>query len=73
MAIKLGARVRYVDGDGFEKLAFVTGTRDTIRKDGSVARPDKGAAHLLVVSPTGKQYARENIPQGDGPRCFSAI
>ncbi len=73
MAIKLGKRVKYTDGDGYEKLAFVTGTRDSVRKDGTAVRPDKNAANLLVVSPTGKQYHRENIPAGAGPRTFSSI
>ncbi len=70
---KLGKRVLYRDSQGFEKLAFVTATRSTVAKGTGVARPDKGSVHLHIISPTGKQYDRTNVPQGDGPRSYSLI
>ncbi len=73
MALQLGTPVTYRDSDGFEKLAFVTGTRKTVSKDGSATRPDKGAGSLFVVSLTGSTYHRANIPAGDGPRTFSPV
>ncbi len=62
MALKLGQRVVYTDSQGFTKLAFVTGTRKTVSKDGSVPRPEKGQAHLFIVAPTGKTYHKHNVP-----------
>lgn len=69
----LGDRVQYTDGQGFTKLAFITGTRKSIAKGTEVARPEKDQAHLLVISPTGKQYPRESIPFGEGPRTFTTV
>lgn len=71
--LKLGKRVEYRDSNGYRKLAFITGTADTIEGGNGVAVPAADAAHLLVVSPTGKTYSRENISLGDGPRTFSLI
>lgn len=70
---RLGARVVYTDGQGFEKLGFVTGTRESIAKGTAVQRPDKGSVHLHVISPTGKTYDRQNVPQGEGPRTFRRV
>ncbi len=68
---KLGSRVVYIDGDGFEKIAEVVGTRESVQDGGKATRPEKGSAHLLIKSPTGKTYFRENVPFGEGPRTFA--
>lgn len=73
--VKLGPVV-YTDGNGFEKLAFVIGTRKTTQKGTDVTRPEKGHANLLVFSPKdpqAKNYVRWNVAQGDGPRKFRQI
>jgi hypothetical protein len=71
--LKLGSRVAYTDGNGFTKLGFVTGTPDSVKAGTGVSVPEEGAAHIYVVSPTGKVYHRENIPAGDGPRTFALL
>jgi hypothetical protein len=75
--VRLGV-VQYTDGNGYAKLAFVTGTRKTVQKGTGVTRPEKGHANLLVVSPLkpgdpSKWYTRDNVPQGDGPRTWAPI
>ena len=71
--LKLGKRVEYRDADGFRKLEFITGTAETVKSGGSVPVPGKDEAHLHIVSPTGKQYDRQSVRLGDGPRTFSLI
>lgn len=71
MAIKLGQRVVYTDGNGFEKAAVVIGTRDSVQKGTEITRPEKGSAILEITSPNGKKYVRGNVPSGEGPRTFT--
>lgn len=71
--LKLGRRVEYRDGSGFKKLAFVTATADTVQAGTDVPVPGENQAHLKVISPTGKEYNRQSVPMGDGPRTFSLI
>ena len=71
--IKLGTMVEYRDSNGYAKLGVVTGTRKTVQKGTGIARPDKGSAHLVVFSPSGKTYTRNNIAEGDGPQSFSTL
>lgn len=70
--ISLGTAVEYRDSQGFAKLGFVTGTRQSVNKD-SELRPDKGSAHLVIFSPTGKTYSRQNIAEGEGPQTFTRV
>ncbi len=64
-AIKLGKLVQYTSKDGFTKAGIVVGTRKSVTEGTNVARPEKNQAHILVLSPTGKQYTRTNVPLGD--------
>lgn len=72
--VRLGA-VCYTDGNGYDKLALVVGTRKSTQKDTAVQRPEKGHANLLVFSPANpeKTYVRWNVPAGTGPRTFRAV
>jgi hypothetical protein len=71
--LKLGRRVEYRDGAGFRKLGIVTGTAETVTKGTGVTVPGQGNAHILVISPTGKQYHREDVPAGAGPRTYTLL
>ena len=71
--VQLGDRVQYTDGQGFQKLALVIGTRKTVQKGTDLPRPEKGTAHLLVISGTGNTYTRHGVPFGDGPRTFTSV
>lgn len=73
MAIKgitVSRPVIYTDGDGFEKAALITGTHESVKPGTGAVRPDEGAANIRVFSPTGKDYPRENIKFGTGPRTI---
>lgn len=71
--IRLNKPVTYTDGNGFQKAAVIVGTRDSVKEGTDVARPEKGHAHLRVLSPAGKNrdYDRQNVPLGEGPRTFN--
>jgi hypothetical protein len=69
--LRLGRGVTYRDSQGFEKAALVVGTRKSIREDGQAQRPEKGTAHLLILSVTGNRYVRHSVPEGEGPNTFT--
>lgn len=71
--IRLNKPVTYTDSNGYTKAAVITGTRSSIAEGTNVSRPEKGNAHLRILHPTDKtrDYVRENVPQGEGPRTFS--
>lgn len=72
--IKLGARVEYRDSSGYVKLGLVTGTSDSVQDNEKVSKPSKGeTAHLFILSPSGKTYAKQNVPLGNGPATFSLL
>lgn len=71
--IKLGARVEYRDSQGYAKLGLVTGTQDTVSASSNVPGLGKDEAHLIVHSPSGNTYTRQNVRQGDGPQTFSLL
>lgn len=60
----LGQAVTYVSSAGFQKVAIVIGTQDSVVPGGSIPAPDEHERHLLVISVTGKQYTRYNVPFG---------
>lgn len=71
-AIRINRRaVTYRDGAGFEKAAFIIGTRESVKEGTNVPRPAEGHAHLYIVPATGKPYVRQNVKLGSGPRTFS--
>jgi hypothetical protein len=63
--IKLGRAVQYTSKDGFTKAGLIVGTRKSVTEGTNVARPEKDQAHILVLSPTGKQYTRTSVPLGE--------
>lgn len=71
----LGSNVTYTDTDGRTKAAIITATvkslPDTDQKSG-IPAPEPGHVHLHVFSFTGHQYAKYNVPLGEGPGTFSA-
>lgn len=71
--ISLRKLVTYTDSNGYMKTAVITGTRDSIAEGTDVPQPDKGCAHLQILHPTDpkRNYARPNVPMGEGPRTFS--
>lgn len=79
MATKLGKNVQvvlYTDSNGYEKPALITGTRKSIQEGTQVPRPDKGHANLFIISPLdpkSRNYTRNNIPMGEGPRTFRLL
>lgn len=70
-----GQPVVYRDGAGLEKAAIITGTWGSIKKGTDVTQPAKGSAHLRILHPTKKDrdYVRENVSLGEGPRTFSLV
>lgn len=72
-SLRLGRRVEYTSGDGFKKLGFVTATAETVKSGTAVPVPGEGEAHILVVPPTGNQYHRTSVRQGEGPRTFRIL
>lgn len=58
----LGDTVNYFDTRGRQKMAFITGTPESIDPEGEIPRPQVGYAHLLVFSPSGQVYAKASVP-----------
>ncbi len=67
----LGKSVIYTDAQGFQKPALVLGTPDSIQSDTDIEVPNDGTALLKVFSPSGKDYTRNHIPEGVGPRTYA--
>lgn len=60
--IKLGTAVTYFSTEGFEKLAFVIATPETIKPEMGVPELQEGFLHLTVLSPNGHVSPRFSVP-----------
>lgn len=72
--LRLGQAVTYIDSSGYQKAAFVLGTRDSIQPGHEVEQPDEGHAHLAIFSPSGRRYTRHNVPEAqtsDSTQAFT--
>ena len=61
-APKLGTAVTYVSSKGYDKLAFVTATPETVQPGHDLPDLAEGFVHLVVFSPTGSHYPRFSVP-----------
>lgn len=60
--IKLGQAVTYVSTKGYEKLAFVTATPETVQPGHALPELPEGFAHLVVLAPNGSVSPRYSVP-----------
>lgn len=60
--VTLGQAVTYIGSNGKQKVAFVLGTRDSITEGTDVPRPAANQANLMVFSPSGRVYLRNQTP-----------
>jgi hypothetical protein len=64
-SVVLGQTVVY-NANGKQKVGLVVGTHESVNPDTSVEQPLPDHAHLVVFSPTGSVYFRQNVPVFDG-------
>ncbi len=67
----LGKAVIYTDGNGYQKAALVIGTPDSVQDGTEIERPGDGSVLLKVFSPSGQDYIRNNVTEGEGPRTYA--
>lgn len=60
--IKLGQTVTYISTKGYEKLALVTGTPESVQPGHDLPELPEGYLHLVVIAPSGKVYPRLSVP-----------
>ena len=68
-AVACGTTVFYNDTKGHKKMAFVTGTPETVVEGTRLPTLNEGELHLTVVSPSGSIYNRRNVPFGAVPEA----
>lgn len=60
--INLGQTVTYISSKGYEKLALVTATPETVQAGHDLPELAEGFLHLFVISPNGTTYPRLSVP-----------
>lgn len=59
--IQLGTAVTYVSSKGYQKLAFVIATPETVKPGHDLLELSEGFLHLMVFAPSGI-YPRFSVP-----------
>jgi hypothetical protein len=65
--IRPGDFVSYTDSRGLEKTALVTATPDTVTPGHRVPELEATELHLMVFSPSGSAYPRQNVIRAETP------